>query len=311
MDNSIKETSVDNNNSLNSAKPDFRKYTDPTGEFSAKEMGWSLWYAKHRVLLYRTLVGALAGWIIIFWGYSLWQWGAYLIFGLQIDKNLNAALGQAQNYTAVHSHFSPQPLVATETNIFISGVNKYDAVAQMTNPNPAFLARFNYYFLVGGVATPIQNSFLLPGESRPVATLGLDGSPAGAAQLVLKDVSWMRVSAHFAVAPATWQAEHLDFSVNNFNFVSASAAGGVSGNIIMFDFTNNSGYHYAGQLFYVGLYNRETLVGVIPLTLASFDSLETKKIDLRSFAPNLQITDVRVFPVINVYDNSVYALQLH
>jgi hypothetical protein len=46
---------------------------------------------------------------------------------------------------------------------------------------------------------------------------------------------------------------------------------------------------------------------MLPFHLERINSLETKKIDLRSFVPNLAVTGVAVYPLINIYDATVYA----
>jgi len=286
-------------------KVDYTKYVDPTGEFSSKEMRWSIWYVKHRVFLYKLSVGVLAGLCVIFWGFSLWQWVDYAL-GLQASNAVDADLSSFINYSSLHAIYGAQPLQIMSTGMFASRENKNDAVAEMTNPNSRFLVSFDYYFVINGEKTPSQRTFLLPGESRPVAYLGIEGGQSGSPSMVLENISWTRISAHKILDVKNWQNYRLDFSASDFVFLKSLAQEGTNSDAIQFNFTNNSPYSYIGPDFYVALLQSGSMVGILPLHLDSIKSLETKSIDLRSLAPGLNVTDIAVYPIINLYDDSVY-----
>ncbi len=285
-------------------KADFRTYIDPTGELDSKKLGWGIWYVEHRLTLYRVLLISLIALSAVFWLFSLWKWGNYLIFGLTADQRLGQELSRFNNYTLAQPHFAPAPISVISTQVLPGGKDKYDVVAEVINPNDHWLARFDYYFIVGSEKTPAQTSFLLPDEARLVGILGL--SSAQAATLVLENVAWTRISGHTVPNPKAWQADRLNFAVSDFGFNSLQTVEAPHANTITFSFTNNSPFNYVEPKFIAGLYQGDTLVGVLPLQLPVFNSLETKKIDLRSFVPNLGVDSLKVFPLINVYDQAVY-----
>lgn len=287
-------------------KVDITKYEDPTHELDSKEFKYGVWYVKHRLFLYKLLVGSLIGLGGIFWLFSLWNWGIYILDYSKTQQML-LSLSSSINYTGLHPHVSAQPIQVISSQVLPSGQNKYAAVATVINPNNRFLTFFDYYFVVNGQNTPVQKTFLLPDESRPLSYLGVENS--GSADLVLENITWQRISAHEVVNTKDWQAYRLNFAVSDFLFLKSLAQEGNNADAVQFKLTNNSPYSYVNPDFYVVLLQNDGVVGILPLHLDSIKSLETKSIDLRSLAPGLYVSDIAVYPIINVYDNSVYLPQ--
>lgn len=289
-----------------SGKTNFTKYEDPTKEFTSQELKWGFWYVRHKALLYKILVISLVSVDSVFILFSVWQWGAYLL-GWRDFQRVQRSLSVSLNYTGIHPRYSAQPIQAINTQIFSSRENKYDAVAELINPNNRFLARFDYYFVIGGEKTPSQKTFLLPGESRPVAYLGIKNGAASAPVIVLENIKYERISAHKITDTSSWQAYRLNFQVSDFVFLKSLAQEGHNTDAIQFKLTNNSPYSYVAPDFYAALLQNGQMVGILPLRLDSINSLETKNIDLRNFASGLSVTEIALYPIINVYDEEIYA----
>jgi hypothetical protein len=94
--------------------------------------------------------------------------------------------------------------------------------------------------------------------------------------------------------------------VTDFAFIRAETNPGVTAHSVRFTLTNNSAFSFKNPLFYVGLYNADTLVGIISLELHNLRAQETKSIDLRSFVQNLNVSDIKIFPRFDVFDPYVY-----
>ncbi|MBI5729200.1 MAG: hypothetical protein HY983_03105 [Candidatus Magasanikbacteria bacterium] len=289
------------------AKPSFEKYVDPTGELSSQDLRYGMWYVQHRVVIYRCVVLGLVAIGAVLWAFSLWQWGSYLIFGVSNDILLERQTSQSINYRPAEQHFSAAPLQVLSTNLFPGGVDKYDTVSEVANPNDRFLARGTYYYIIDGEKTKPKPFFILPGSSMLLAELGIKNSGGpGSADLVIETMDWKRVSSHQIKDTKAWQEERLNFALNDFDFTSLAGARGAQANVITFSLVNQSPYAYSAPYFYVGLFNQDVLVGVMPLAVDSFASLETKKIDLRNFVNTLTASSAKLFPLINVYDPTVY-----
>ena len=288
------------------SKPASSKYEDPTQEFTSQELKWGFWYVKHKALLYRVLLIGLIAVNSVFIIFGLWQWGSYLL-GIPDSQRVQTSLSTAINYTGIHPRYSAQPIQAISTQIFSSRENTFDAVADLINPNNRFLASFDYYFVIGGVKTQTQKTFLMPGESRLAAHLGIADGAGSSPVIVLENIKYERVSAHEIPDTISWQAYRLNFQVSDFVFLKSLAQEGTNTDALQFKLTNSSPYSYVNTDFYVGLLQNGQMVGILPLHLDSINSLETKNIDLRNFAPGLSVTEIALYPIINVYDDEVYA----
>lgn len=287
-------------------QPNFREYTDPTGEFGGKQLARSLWFAEHQVLLYRLLIGGLIVLSIFLWTWSLWRW-MYYIAEIPVAARLEREIAQFPNHETNKARFGARPLGIGGTSIVESGVKKYDFISEVVNPNPRFVARFSYYYIVEGVPTPPQTGFLLPTEAKPLAFLGWEGvAEPGAVQLVIDNLAWRRVSNHAVPDVEAWQAERLGFEMSNFSFVPAGSPDGSSAHMIRFTLANKTAYSYAEPRFYVGLSSQGVVTALVPLGLGELRSLESKPIDLRSYAPSLSADSVVLYPLIDIYDSASY-----
>lgn len=269
------------------------------------ELSYGLWYVTHRVFLYRLGVGLLVTLCALLVGYSVVRWVVYLAEIPQsayIQKNLSTA----NNYNAFHAHFDAQSLVIDKTLLLQSGSNTYDAVSEIINPNPHFIAQFDYVFNTQTTNTPPMRAVLLPGQDSIFKTSGLSNA-AGSPNIILRNLMWQRLDPHLYPAPIEYQSNRLRFTLSGFTFIPASiSVDTVGGSSISFKVKNESAFGYVQPRFLVGLYNNESLVGVLPWQIESFPSQAEKDVDLRSFVPGLQVTSIKLFPSINVYDNSVY-----
>ncbi len=286
-------------------KSSFTKYEDPTKEFSSSELKWGFWLLHNKALVYKIVVITLIVINLAFIIFSIWKWAVFLL-GYTDQQKLERSLTASINYTGIQPHFAAQPVQVVSTHVFSSGNNKYDLVAELVNPNSNFLIQFDYYFVVSGIKTKMQKTFLLPGESRLAASLGVGDVGSESPVIVLENIQYKRISNHAIASPIDYQRYRLNFQVTDFVFSKSLAQEGNNADAVQFKLTNNSPYNYILPNFYVALLQNGQLVGVLPLQLDRINSLEVKDVDLRSFAQNLNISEIAIYPIINVYDDSVY-----
>jgi hypothetical protein len=296
-------------NSQESAKkkPIFESYVDPSGDFSSKRLKYSLWFVTHKVFLRKASFVFLILISVVFWGLSIWWWGDYISYEIRDRSQLIKALvSSTKNTFQKSTAFSPRPIVVTNSFVTPGGVDKYDLGAEVANPNDRFVVFVDYYFVVDGEKTSVQKTTLLPNETRPFMYFGLKKTSAPSAPLlVFERIAWQRIQSQTVVNTSLWQKERLDFSIKDFAFTRAETAG-VSSNQINFVLVNHSSFSYGDAHFYVMLFSQQSIVGVLPLEVVNFKSLESRSIDLRSFVTNLDVSEVKVYPLINVYNKSVF-----
>jgi hypothetical protein len=287
-------------------KVDIGKYTDPTGEFGTTEFKRAVWFAKNKLLLYRLVIIFLAAFSAITICFSLWKAFTILYFDLTAGRQMDAELSTSPNYAALHPRFAPAPIEILNSTVLPETGGKIGVWSELANPNARYIVYFDYYYDFGGVASAKQAGFLLPQETKPMVQLGIDTNVyPGSPNLMVENIRWERISAHTVPDTAAWQAERSSFSVENFVF-SFSGEQGLNASAIRFSLINNSAYGFRNPVFYVGLYNNGGLVGAMRFDLADFESLQRREIDLRNYTENLTVSEIKVFPIIDLYDNSVY-----
>ncbi len=304
---SVKEES-DNKivNNAQKSKASFQKYTDPTGEFGTSQFKRALWFVKNKLLLYRLLIIFLIIFSTITIGFSLWNGFNLLMYDLTVKPELERQLSMSVDYTALHPVFSPIPIEILNSYVLPGGTNKVDALSEATNPNQRFIVYFDYYYDFNGIVTERRSTFLLPGESRPITVFGLDSTAyAGSANLMVENVRFKRVDAHSVPDVISWQEQRMDFSTSDFTYAFAGEAG-QSAHAIRFSLKNNTAYGYKNPKFLLGLYQNGGMVGIMPFDLTNFDSLESRQIDLRNFVQNLVVSEIRLYPLIDLYNKEVY-----
>lgn len=291
-----------------SPKPaNFKQYVDPSGELGTRSLQLGLWLARHKMRLYRVGRAFLLAVTALLWVFSLWSWGGYLLVGISRDQALERAALNFPNYLPSHVGREPLPLEVLNSRLLQGGVRKVDAVAEVTNPNPRWVAKFSYRFVIGGEPTPAVAGVLLPGESRPLVVFGLVGDQGRAPVLEIDNIFWQRISTHQVPDPLAWQAERMRLTVSAVQFQPAGADPEAPlAQVIRFNLFNDSPYGYRTLPLVVGLYLNQTLVAALPLTLEQLAAQETRAIDLRSFVSTLNADSVQVFPLVNLYDRDVY-----
>jgi hypothetical protein len=287
------------------SKINIEKYIDPTGEFGSKQYKQSLWFVQNKLLLYRLLVSFLIIFSIITVGYSLWKGLELLIYELTIKSSMEQQLAHATNYGALNAAYTPSPIDILSTQIYTGGTDKIDIVSEVTNINERYVARFDYYYDFNGVKTASQSAVLLPTENRPLGALGLDSAEfSGSANLILTNVRFTRVDNHAIPDLPAWMEERLNFGVDNFVYTPADS--NLSANSVKFTLTDNSPYGYRAPNFYLELYQNGGLIGLMKFDTTDLQSQESREIDLRNFVPNLSVSEVKLYPLIDLFDDSVY-----
>lgn len=281
------------------------QYQDPTGEFSNRELAVSSWYVRHKLLLERVTVVVLIVWSATTIGYSLFRWGEYLIVGYTEDQRLFAELARPL-VSIDRARFAPQDIQIQGVNIFESASERYDFVARVRNPNPQWLAYLRYHFTYGHGQTPTEQTVLLPQDDRPIIFFGhKETQSPQSARLVIEGVEWQRLDPHRFPKPRAFIDPRLQFLVTEVQFEPGNISG-LSTDRVQFVVTNESAYSYWDATLYAEFLDRGTPIGYAYVSLPNFRMGDTRSVDLRLFANRGTIGDVIVYPVMNVFNPSIY-----
>ncbi len=284
------------------------RYTDPTGELPNRELRLAQWYLTHRDTLYKIVVGVLIVVCVITMGYSLFAWTVHLFLGApEQTDNLRAQEQSFQNFVELQNAYRAVDPVFLSTEVFENSAGRYDFSTFVKNPNSDFIATITYRYTFNGGETEKKEDVLLPEEERPIIVFGaeLDGFPSGA-RLAIDAIKWQRVDAHDIADPVAYIAERMRFPVSDFLFQEANGLNNVPTHQISFDVENASAYSYWQPVFYIEYLDGDAVTGVGYLTFEKFRSGDIHHAVLHSFAESFSVSDIRVYPVMNVFDSDVF-----
>ncbi|OGH64761.1 MAG: hypothetical protein A2821_01245 [Candidatus Magasanikbacteria bacterium RIFCSPHIGHO2_01_FULL_41_23] len=286
----------------------FSRYTDPTGEFTNRDLQMGEWYVKHRIMLREIVVTILAIIIVIFGGYSLYRIIEYTFFGYRHDERVRADLTKTTiPVKTLHNSVSATPLSIDSVSVYPSTPGKYDFVAMVQNLNDRWLARVTYVFSWDGGETLSMESVVLPNKKMPLMAIGVprDSAP-DTARLVIKTIDWQNLDNHNYSDPAKFVAERTDFTTEDLVFSPANSIAGNAINQIKFNLKNNTGYAYWEVPFAVVLKKGDVVVGVKRFIVDSLEAGEKRLIQLSSLVDGLDVDAIELYPDLDILDQENY-----
>lgn len=290
-----------------SKPPDkFSRYTDATGELSNKSLKVGGWYVAHKVLLRSIAIGVLLVWCVISVGFGIIAWGAYAVDGYFEDRALaRRQIQQFQNYTNIQQSYKATALELSPIEIFVPSEGKYDLVSHATNKNDRTIITVEYKFTYEGGETAVNKTVILPHATVPLAVLGTETeSYPGNPQLKIEDIKYERISPHQIYRIDDYIAQRSNFVVENVEFIPPQE--GVLASRVKFDVTNNTVFTFWEPYFYVEILGGGGNIGILSTTIADFKPGETRTLDIATFTDILGADEIRLTPVMNVFDSSIY-----
>jgi hypothetical protein len=232
----------------------------------------------------------------------------YIISGSFADSRQAASIlaNSANNHALVLAQ-AAESLEVGNAKALAGDTGTTDFLADATNPNVGWHATFSYSFSYEGGETEPALGFLNPGESRPLTVLHVktDGQ-ARNPQIVLRDIVWHRVNKHLIADTDVFLTNHNEFPISDI----VSAADIVIGKstVARTDFTvkNLSAYSYWEPKFLILLVRGGNPVAIQEATVSSFMAGESRSISVRWFQSVPAGASVKIVPVINYFDDSVY-----
>lgn len=285
-------------------KHTIKGYVDTTGVMSNRALTFSEWYIKHKLVLHKTILAILIVSNIVLWGYSLYGWGRYFFFDYtNTDRTLALLASPPPRFPQV----APRSVQLSDIQVFQNSRDTYDFIVNLSNPNKNWRGKVTYNFTYAGGTSPSVTAEFLPGGNQILAVFGVEASsyPTNVSVNIEK-VEWQRISSHIVSDPLDFLETRVNFSAENVVFVPANQRDGVITHAISFDILNNSVYGYWLPRFDVIFLNNQSPVGVQRIEVEEFRPGDIKNIELRSFAPQLRVTEIKLIPHIDVFDETEY-----
>ena len=287
---------------------DLNKFED-RGGMTINKINFGLWLVANRKRFILMFIGFLIAVSAIFYGYTLYNYIDYLFFGGQKERLAIEELTKTPSVSEAQRIQSQAKPIENSTAQMFASNGRYDFLTKITNPNNQFFINFDYCFTDAGKDIACAKTFLLPTESRYLASF--NNQLSGVSQLGFRifNLKWDRINLHTYPDWAGFLASHINFTTSDINFKSATESGlsdKLNFNTLDFKITNNSAYNFWEAPFTIVLFNSQTPVAVNHYSLYNFLSGEARPVRL-SWAGNVaSVNKVEIFSEINILDDTVF-----
>lgn len=291
-------------------KIDIEKYQDLEG-ITVKKLSLGLWLVENRRKMINIFYGFLALIGLITWGWFFYTFGHYLIFGMRFDQeNLNKIITGASIDHQLVLNQAPKPLSFGDLNVIKNDQEKYDFMAEISNINEQHWAEFDYYFTAGGNEIGRNHAYIFPKETKYIFSLGnqLGFSPGGS-ELKIENLNWHRIDK---AEYSDWQKfyqDHTNITFTDAEFIpetlsELSEKGSL--NLLRFKIHNNTAYSYWDVDLGIRLMNRNTIIGAEKMVVSNLTAGETRSIEMTWPGKLSKVSDIIIYPEVNIVDEDVY-----
>lgn len=266
----------------------------PTSGLSDWQLKLSYFYVSNKLLLRKLLVLLLILINFVFWGYSVTGLLFWALDYQRLTKQTTDLMFSSTAVLPLVEALKPKPLNLSTVNAFSGNGNLFDLMADVVNPNPDWLARFDYSFVGGSVTSTKFSSFVLPGDHKILLDLGRASAEG---QLEVTNIKWQRVSGFTGL-----RAVRDRFTVTNEQFLAAPQVGDPSR--VRFTIKNDSSFSYWETGVTIVLYNGGSIVGVNFLTIPQFKSGDQRDVEMNWTKAIPQVDTIEVIPAVNYLDSA-------
>lgn len=276
----------------------------PIGGITDSELRRSEWWVEHRDQVRKTAIGVFVAIDAILLGFGLWGFADWLALGgLKEEQAIRQMTG------ARYGSFAGVGLQEVQVGapfVLPGGTGKIDILAPIENRNERFWAEVAYHFVIGGVAQPTLETFVLPGQVKYLTHLGAPSDGGGSVELAIERRLWHRAGTFGASTLQDLYDTRLDIRAENPIYVPSDPLATTPVSSAKFTLANRTAFGYYDIDLLVLLYRGDSVVGVNKLRVDRLAAGERREVELFWYQTLPQVSRVEVVPDINVYDESVY-----
>jgi len=225
-----------------------------------------------------------------------------IIYIIGFSKQNDMILSMSRSpidYAAVRAESKPSSLEIITTVAIQNTNNKYDLIAQIKNPNKDWVVEsIKYKFIINGEATESFTDYIMPNSDKFLTMLSADASNDQdniVLSMEIEDIIWERV-------PDINKLVNIDFSIDNIEYSTYNASGGIQVYNVDAEVTNNAFKGFWQTRFIVVLYNGTRIVGVNYVYFDEFKAGVTKNLKSQwSYLPT-SATTITILPDMDLTD---------
>jgi len=213
-------------------------------------------------------------------------------------KNERALTESSIAYASLRQRLAPKDLIIRKVQAVALADNSWDLVAEVENPNESWMVEeVEFSFTLAGEKQAKRTDFLLPQERKFLMKFNAKSSQSNPSlRFDIDNVNWHRVRD---LKPLEI-LDNLQISAPRF---SNAAAGGFR---VSSTLSNNSAYSFWSLGIATVAYRGPDIVGINFSTLEQVRSGSQKPFEVAWSSNIVRPDQVKIFPVINIFDESVY-----
>jgi len=277
------------------------KYKD-LGDLSEKHLNLGLWFLENKKKFKQLIIIFLIVFTASTLSYSAYHLLSYWLGGqaehqaMLVDMT-NVKIGSEE----LREILAPDNLLFSFVKVFYVDA-KLDYMAKISNPNTRHRADFYYCFQDGELELACDNAFILPSEDKYLMQLaqGITSS-LGNVQLVIKDISWQRISAHKINDWSQFKNERINLELENTSLKTEGSNYNLS-----FSIANRSSYGYYQLPLQIILFNSAGETGANRYLLSNFRSGEKINLSISWPAGSERATKAIIVPDLDILNDDIY-----
>jgi hypothetical protein len=275
----------------------------PGDQLYEKQLGFSYWYVKHKLLLKNILIAALLIIIFILIIFDLYVITYNLVLNQKsYQEGLNNYVVGNFDYTFLRQFNLPPAILVNNIQTY-SNNGLFDIVAEISNASTKWYATFEYQFQLGEKTTPVRKGFILPGENKKIMDLAVkDGNLVS--NIIFSNISWQK-EINFSKI----YQEKFNFDFKNIKYIPSPELGvevKIPVNRVSFEIKNLTAYNYKDINLKLFLKSAGQVVAVNQIPGGTLLSAKTKPIEVNFFQRLPKIESVEIIPEVNILDPSVF-----
>lgn len=263
-----------------------------------KQLKFAYWFVENKERLIKLGIVIFAVFDLILVVFGAWGLTDYFI-------NYNRDEGIMKNwatidYQNIRQLINPKPLQVIDTTVISGGVDKYDLVAKIINPNTLWVAtKINYKFYINNeVYTPTQTSFILAEEEKYLMSLAYESTERiNDFTLEIESISWKNLNKI--------ELKDVEIEISNEKLDSVTGLSQGQSNIksLSFEVFNNSIYNLWQVGFQIVLLGSQNSIAAVNyLMINDLATFEKKTIELNLFNAPAYPRKIIVLPDVNIFN---------
>ncbi|MFN3301807.1 MAG: hypothetical protein ACK413_02145 [Patescibacteria group bacterium] len=270
-------------------------------DFTEKGLKIAYFFITKKAILKKILIILLIIIDILIFIYLIHHFTQYFSQSKEWNKMMEEMTKPYFNHSEIHQIISPLPLQIISTKAINVGYLKYNLICQVINPNENWLAKsLNYKFTSSNFTTPSFSTFILPQEERLLVVFNQTVSGRRDFSCEITNLSWQKIK------PFQYYLLEIPkgFLIKDLKHIPGKKED--ERDITIFKFINTTVYNFwEVDLIIVAYYGNE-IVGIDKFPIKEIMSGEEREIKIVWSNPLPFISEIKVYPIINVFDPTLF-----